>query len=233
MHRQALRGGGRYNQILTTIYKQRANGSLRLLGRAGVLVLLASCLGLAAEKPWTLPSASASGSGWSLADLDGDRVADLANAGPGLREGSSYVHRVQIDLSRSGTASFDVHGASAAIRLSLRDIDGDHDRDLVIFEPSSGLPVAVWLNDGAGHFTEADLHSYAQAIGKPGPYSLNTAYLADGTLAGFSGDQLSFHDLSTALNQGAPLRAPALFRTAVLRSATRDVFAPRGPPSLL
>jgi len=220
------------------MYNKLANGSLRLLGRAGLLVLLASCLGFtrqsfASEKPWILPSGSARASGWSLADLDGDRVADLADAGPGLREGSRYVHRVQIDLSHSGIASFDVRGASASIRLSLRDIDGDHDRDLVVFEPSSALPVAVWLNDGAGHFTEADLHSYARAIGQPGPYSLNTAYLAHDTLAGFSGDQLSFHCLSTALNPAAPSRAPALFSAADLRSATRDAFAPRGPPSLL
>ncbi|HEY4085553.1 MAG TPA: VCBS repeat-containing protein [Bryobacteraceae bacterium] len=215
------------------MYNRLANGSLRLLGRAGLLVLLASSLGFASEKPWTLPFGSSRAPGWSLADLDGDRVADLANAGPGVRDGDRYVHNVQIDLSHFGKSSFNIHGGSASIRLSLRDIDGDHDRDLVVFDPSSALPVAVWLNDGAGHFTEADLHSYARAIGQPGPYSLTTAYLAHDTLAGFSGDQLSFHIRSAALNPAASSRAPALFSAASLRSTARDAFAPRGPPSLL
>lgn len=210
-----------------------ANGSLRLLGRAGLLVLLASCYGFAAEKPWTLPSDSARTPGWSLADLDGDRVADLADAGPGLREGDSYVHKVQVSLSRSGSASFDIHGGSASIRLSFRDIDGDHDRDLVVFEPSSASPVAVWLNDGAGHFTEGDLKSYANAIGRSGPPSLNTTYVAQDTLAAFSGDHLSFHILPSALTPVASSGVAAFFTTAVPYSTIRDAFAPRGPPSLL
>jgi hypothetical protein len=217
------------------MYNRLAHGSLHLLGRAGLLALLAASIGFASEKPWTLPSGSgsASGSGWSLADLDGDRVADLANAGPGVRDGDLYIHKVRIDLSHSGTASFNIHGGSESIRLSLRDIDGDHDRDVVVFEPSSSLPVAVWLNDGAGHFTEADLTSYAHAVGQSGPYSLEKAYLPHDTLAGFSGDQLSFHVLSATLNPAASSRAPAPFSAATLRSATRDAFAPRGPPSLL
>ncbi|HVW07566.1 MAG TPA: hypothetical protein VHC90_03235 [Bryobacteraceae bacterium] len=210
-----------------------STGSLRLLGRAGLLALLAGCIGFAAEKPWALPLDSTRASGWSLADLDGDRVADLANAGPGRREGNRYVHRVQIDLSHTGTASFDIHGASASIRLCLRDIDGDHDRDLVVFEPSSSIPVAVWLNDGAGHFTQGNPASYARAFSRPGPNSLNTDRVVNDTLAAFSGDQLSFHVLPVALTPATAARAPASLASAVLRSAVREAFAPRGPPSLL
>lgn len=208
-----------------------ANGSLRLLGRASLLFLLASCFTFAAEKTWQLPSDSTRASGWSLADLDGDRIADLAAAGPGLREGNRYTHKVQIDLSHSGSTSFDVYGGSASIRLSLRDIDGDHDRDLVVFEPSSSLPVAVWLNDGAGHFTEGNLTRYASAIGHPARHSLNVDLPVNDTSAGLSDDQLSFHALPVVLTPAVASRAPAIISSAVPRSTSREAFAPRGPPS--
>ncbi len=199
----------------------------------GLFALLASCVAVASEKPWTLPSDSDRAAGWSLGDLDGDRVADLADAGPGLREGDRYVYKVQIDLSHSGMASFDVHGATASIRLCLRDIDGDHDRDLVVFDPSSAVPVGIWLNDGAGHFTEGRLANYAGAFGKRGPHSLHAARIVSDTMAAFSGDQLSFHILPVALTPATASRAPALFAFAVPRSVIREAFAPRGPPSLL
>ena len=48
-----------------------------------------------------------------------------------------------------------MRGADQSILL-VRDVDGDNDRDLLILEPGSRRPVGVWLNDGAGHFTEGE-----------------------------------------------------------------------------
>jgi hypothetical protein len=50
--------------------------------------------------------------------------------------------------------------------LSTRDVDGDQDSDLVILQPVSGEPIAVWINDGAGLFHEGNLADFQALLGQ-------------------------------------------------------------------
>ena len=97
-------------------------------------------------------------SGWAVGDLDGDSEADLARAEIVRLSTNDGQYRINLDLSKSGTRfSFDVHLArTVGLNIDTRDVDGDHDLDLVITSGMLHRPVGLWLNDGEGHFSEAD-----------------------------------------------------------------------------
>jgi hypothetical protein len=107
--------------------------------------------------------------------MNGDKVADLASAGPGRREGTEYAREISVRLAGAGNSQFTVRSPGAAIQLSLRDIDGDHDRDLIIVEPWSRQAIGIWLNDGRGHFEEGNLAKYAPALAQPPPQSFGSS----------------------------------------------------------
>ena len=52
-----------------------------------------------------------------------------------------------------------------ALTITTVDIDHDNDLDIVARRPMTGGTVGVWLNDGHGHFTAADIRSFPSAIG--------------------------------------------------------------------
>ena len=95
---------------------------------------------------------------WAVGDLDGDSEADVARAEVVLLSSNDGQYRINLDLSKSGTRfSFDVHLArTVGLNIDTRDVDGDHDLDLVITSGMLHRPVGLWLNDGEGHFSEAD-----------------------------------------------------------------------------
>src|SRR6185436_8581239 len=99
---------------------------------------------------------------------NGDRAADMAAAGPGRVDGPGYSREVSISIAGLAKTHFTVRSSSASIRLSVRDIDGDHDRDLVILESWSSKPIGIWLNDGSGHFKEGKLSEYSGKLGEHG-----------------------------------------------------------------
>ena len=95
-------------------------------------------------------------SSWAIGDFNGDHKADWVSASAN-REGRDYelvFHSGQppkwTQISRS---------VFQPQRLSVSDIDGDNDADLVL-ESLSAQPLAVWLNDGNGNFARGDLKDY-------------------------------------------------------------------------
>jgi len=110
-----------------------------------------------------------SASGWVLADLNGDQQIDLASASSGLSDTGGYAQEVRVTLGASHETFFHFQSRGATVELSSRDVDGDHDGDLIVFEPLSNQPISVWLNDGAGSFHEAPLANFKALWGaQPG-----------------------------------------------------------------
>jgi hypothetical protein len=93
------------------------------------------------------------------ADLNGDRQSDTATAGAGRRDSRGYLQDITVSLGSTEFHTLTVRTALRVHRLSARDLDGDADRDLVL-ESFDREPLAVLLNDGAGHFQLGNLESF-------------------------------------------------------------------------
>ncbi len=112
-------------------------------------------------------------SDWAFADFNGDKSPDLA-----LTEFAAHsLNRIDLHLSDGSESHFTIR-ISEPMGLTLRaqDVDGDHDLDLVITAGILHRPVGVWLNDGAGNFTQADSSLYPAAVwrGPPGMFARTT-----------------------------------------------------------
>ena len=103
---------------------------------------------------------------WILADFDGDQKPDLAvlNTGSGTGAGRITVRHLEAG-SFPATCSL-----ISSEKLRARDLDGDADRDLVLETATEG-PIAVWLNDGAGNFSQADVAPYRYQLSHTDPRS--------------------------------------------------------------
>src|SRR5689334_10007571 len=121
------------------------------IGAAGLLP--------AATSERTAPTLPGRLKGSVIADLDGDRQADVATSRTTRRGGSAYLHDITFHFSGSEDRVITVQTILKAERMTLRDLDGDADCDLVL-ESVTREPLAVLLNDGNGEFHEGDLAEF-------------------------------------------------------------------------
>ncbi|HEU0119660.1 MAG TPA: hypothetical protein VFQ91_03980 [Bryobacteraceae bacterium] len=141
------------------------------------------------------------------ADLDGDRRTDLA---------LTFRRSLTITLSTTQEQQvFDLAAYPMASGVLSHDIDGDHDKDLIV-TAGFQMPVAVFVNDGAGRFSAGKL-----------PSSLTF----DGPAPEIHSGEFEPLALTTA-SVPAPLLPPPPVQTAALAAtaaAPRPVDKPAGP----
>ena len=121
---------------------------------AALFMLAPGGLLVAAESPaLPAPFETYGGSAWTVADFDGDGHPDLLTARPELT-GPGFRHRIEIRLSAGAgrVVTFAVDGAQPGIQVAARDVNGDHDIDLVFTTAVSHQPVGIWINNGSGSF---------------------------------------------------------------------------------
>jgi len=111
-----------------------------------------------------LPAPLLHGSG-TFGDFDGDHRPDFAIADAQPLRGGTYRYRIGIHLSVRPDSTFDVEARTASgVHVTARDVDGDHDLDLVITTRIGQQPIGVWINNGDGVFTRGDLAAYPNSI---------------------------------------------------------------------
>ena len=113
----------------------------------------------------------ATSAAWVLADFDGDQKPDLAVADLPTRSDAGVLRRITI--VSGAPDGIPLCSGVAAESLRARDLDGDSDRDLVLVSPASG-PIAVWLNDGTGHFEPGDIEAYRYQLSHDDPRSFDS-----------------------------------------------------------
>ena len=115
------------------------------------------------NKPWANNHTSL------LSDFDGDSQSDLAI---GKSEGD--VYRVEIQLSTlQKRVSLNFGSREAGIRLVACDVDRDNDQDLILVSSFSLYPLAIWLNDGKGHFEEGNRWLWLNLITSDDPLGVD------------------------------------------------------------
>jgi hypothetical protein len=229
--------------MLTWLHPRRGtSGKLPLL----ILALAAGNACLAAEgRMLDAPPASsrsASQLGWTVADFDGDSRPDVAISRMESRSGG-YFYWLEFDLSTdrkdsSGPQTNLPNSVSSLFGLHLtpRDVDGDHDLDIVVTIGITRRPVAVWINNGKGRFEEGNLGSY------PALTSLENLALST---PGWPDSKQIIYDQGSR-SQSLPLPARGilqpLLRTCLQAASQAPVSAPsfvlerapaRAPPSSL
>ena len=132
---------------------------LLVLGSLAVGVLVAS------EVQRASATAKSAGLSTAIADFDGDLRPDLASVQGGSGDAYRATYWIQFQLTSVGRQSIRVVAPSGGLQIAARDVNGDHAIDLVVTTAVLGEPVAVFLNDGHGGFSQADQAAFPGAFG--------------------------------------------------------------------
>jgi hypothetical protein len=89
-----------------------------------------------------------------MADFNRDGVLDLVIVG-----GQGLSHQLHVQLSAPRVPALTRPLFMSGNRLNVRDLDGDSDSDILLETPFREL-IAVWINDGTGHFREGNVDSF-------------------------------------------------------------------------
>jgi len=101
---------------------------------------------------------------FAIADFDGDRRPDFASIQAEQNRSGSSDYSIQIQLSDVGRQSIHLVGPIGGLLIEARDVDGDRTVDLVVSTAWRKQPVAIFLNDGHGTFSRAELAAFPRAF---------------------------------------------------------------------
>lgn len=107
---------------------------------------------------------------FAAADLDGDNRPDLAHVETGARVADGVNYQIQLQLSSTVNHAIQVTGPLGGLAIEARDVNGDNAVDLVVSSAYFGRPVAVFLNDGHGSFSQAAPGAFPAAFSSAGAF---------------------------------------------------------------
>jgi hypothetical protein len=102
--------------------------------------------------------------GLAMADFTGDRNPDLATLELDRLDSSHAYYVIEIQLTEGGRQSLRLTAPARSLVLTPIDVTGNGILDLVVRTVGSKIPVAVFVNDGCGHFSANESARYATAI---------------------------------------------------------------------
>lgn len=178
------------------------------------------------------PAFHSSQSLWAAADFDRDNAVDLARVEV-RRDRRDSVLASGVDLfafCKDSVPPIFRSLPQVGLVLSARDIDSDHDQDLVLREPLAGKVLAIWLNDGTGVFSKQELPDFPDSGDEPPSLHKHplTVHLCALVSPSKSCASVRRYCGSTGFAPGSsrrPVPAPAL-----VVSADRAAHQNRGPP---
>jgi len=138
------------------------------VGVASTFLLLTLFLGWAGSVAAT-PSSSAQSdptrplpaiSNFTLADFDGDRKPDLASVEFNRFDSSKVRYSITVRLTTGDGQTVGVIAPLGGLELAVQDVNGDAALDLIVRTAWQHQLVAIFLNDGHGHFSAADPSAY-------------------------------------------------------------------------
>ena len=169
---------------------------------------------------------------WSTAigDFDTDGKPDVAIADHIGRDANGYAYRIEFSMSGQADGGITFASTHNAVTIRAADVDADRDLDIVVGLPLSGRTVGVWLNDGHGHFTSADVSQLPATL--QAQQSVATGHSLDSLTPSEPphrvGDGLPAVRVASPLN---PRRAASCSRVHDLSSVLTSLrTAPRAPP---
>jgi hypothetical protein len=86
------------------------------------------------------------------ADFTGDGNPDIAAIELDRPDAISERYRIEIRLTEGREQFLEVLGAVAPVSIAAEDVTGHGTLDIVLWADGRDIPVAVFLNDGCGHF---------------------------------------------------------------------------------
>jgi len=184
---------------------------------ACVLFLAALVVGPAIGREIQRPGAPAVAPGlpFAIADFDGDLNPDLARVEVGSSDSTRSVYSIQFQLTTVGRQSIRLVAPVGGLQLLARDVNGDHAIDLVVMTAGLGQPVAVFLNDGHGGFSQGDKNVFPGTFGNSAQNNIATpsGRLTDDV--GFPPQTRAGISPQTQLRLGLSLDASALVPTGL------------------
>ncbi len=102
--------------------------------------------------------------GLAVADFTGDSHPDFATVKLNGLDSPRAQYSIEVRLSEGGGQSLRLTAPFGGLVITPKDLTGDGNLDLIVRSARSHVPVAVFLNDGRGHFSPAAPSSFAQAL---------------------------------------------------------------------
>lgn len=135
---------------------QRSKTSAKAAGWAFVCLpvfIVAVALAASVEPRSTGVTRNSDGLRFVFADLDGDRIPDLAQVETKSQKWRTSDYSIRVKLSGGRESAIGVSGPLGGLRLTARDMNGDDNVDLVVTADADPGFVRVLLNDGHGNFS--------------------------------------------------------------------------------